>query len=73
MGSLHVQTYDKAVQDQLRHEDIDLIDERRWQSTIKNARYRQAFRCYHQRFMCSKDLQVDDLVLQQVLTQGGAN
>jgi hypothetical protein len=29
MGSLRVQTYDKATQDQLRHEDIDLIDERR--------------------------------------------
>jgi hypothetical protein len=29
MGSLCVQTYDEASQDQLRCEDIDLIDERR--------------------------------------------
>jgi hypothetical protein len=30
MGSLHVQAYDKAAQDQLRCEDIDLINERIW-------------------------------------------
>jgi hypothetical protein len=35
MGSLCVQAYDEAVQDQLRREDIDLIDERRRQSAIK--------------------------------------
>jgi hypothetical protein len=29
MGSLHVKTYDEATQDQLRCEDIDLVDERR--------------------------------------------
>jgi hypothetical protein len=37
MGSLRVQTYDKVTQDQLQHENIDLIDERRWHSDIKNA------------------------------------
>jgi transposase InsO family protein len=42
MGSLCVQTYDEATQDQLRRDDIDLVDERRWQFAIKNARYRQA-------------------------------
>jgi hypothetical protein len=30
MSSLRVQTYDKAMQDQLQCEDINLIDERRW-------------------------------------------
>jgi hypothetical protein len=30
MGSLCVKTYDEATQDQLRYEDIDLVDERRW-------------------------------------------
>jgi hypothetical protein len=29
MGSLRVQAYDEDAQDQLRHEDIDLVDERR--------------------------------------------
>jgi hypothetical protein len=51
MGSLRVKTYDEAMQDQLRREDIDLVDEQRWQAAIKNARYRQALRRYHQRFM----------------------
>jgi hypothetical protein len=51
MGSLRVKTYDKATQDQLRREDIDLVDERIWQAAIKNARYRQALRRYHQRFV----------------------
>jgi hypothetical protein len=37
IGSLCVQAYDEVVQDQLRREDIDLVDERRWQSAIKNA------------------------------------
>jgi hypothetical protein len=51
MGSLRVKTYDETTQDQLRCEDIDLVDERRWQAAIKNARYRQALRRYHQWFV----------------------
>jgi hypothetical protein len=51
MGSLRVKTYDEATQDQLRREDIELIDKRRWQAAIKNACYRQALRRYHQRFV----------------------
>jgi hypothetical protein len=27
IGSLHVKTYDEVAQDQLRREDIDLVDE----------------------------------------------
>jgi hypothetical protein len=73
MGTLCVKTYNKATQDQLRREDIDLVDERRWQSAIKNARYRQTLRCYHQWFMRSRELQVDDLVLRRVLNQEGMN
>jgi hypothetical protein len=73
MGSLRVQTYDEATKDQLRCDDIDLIDEQRWQSAIMNARYRQVLRCYHQRFMHSRQLQVDNLVLRRILTREGAN
>jgi transposase InsO family protein len=51
MGSLRVKIYDEAMLDQLRHEDIDLVDERRWQSSFKNARYRQVLKHYHQRFV----------------------
>jgi hypothetical protein len=44
---LRVKTLDEATQDHLWCEDIKLVDERRWQSAIKNARYRQALRLYH--------------------------
>jgi hypothetical protein len=73
MGSLRVKTYDEATQDQLWCEDIDLVDERRWQAAIKNARYRQALRRYHQRFVRSRELQVDDLVIRWVLSWEGMN
>jgi hypothetical protein len=56
MSSLRVQAYDKATQDQL------------WCEDIKNARYRQALKRYQERFVRSRELQVDDLVLRWVLT-----
>jgi hypothetical protein len=37
IGSLRVKMYDEATQNQLWREDVDLVDKRRWQSTIKNA------------------------------------
>jgi hypothetical protein len=73
MDSLRVQAYDEAAQDQLQCKDIDLIDERRWQSAIKNARYRQALKHYQEWFMHNRELQVDDLMLRWVLTREGAN
>jgi hypothetical protein len=56
MGSLRVQTYDEAAQDQLRRKDIDLVDERRWQYAIKNARHLQELKRYRKRFMHSREL-----------------
>jgi hypothetical protein len=56
MGSLRVQAYDEAAQDQLRREDFDLVDERRWQSAIKNARYHQALKRYQERFVRNREL-----------------
>jgi transposase InsO family protein len=38
MGSSRAQAYDEATQDQLRRDDIDLVDERRWQAVVRNAR-----------------------------------
>jgi hypothetical protein len=40
MGSLCAMTYNEVTQNQLWCDDIDMVDERRWQSAIKNARYR---------------------------------
>jgi hypothetical protein len=71
--SLRVQAYDETTQDQLWCVDIDLVDERRWQAALQNAQYHQALRHYQQRFMHSRKLQVDDLVLRRILTREGIN
>jgi hypothetical protein len=39
MGSPWVQSFDESMQEQLWREDVDFIDERRWQAAIRNARY----------------------------------
>jgi hypothetical protein len=67
MGSPRVQAFDESMQGQLRCEDMDFIDEHRWQAAIRNAQYNQALRRYHQRFVHSRELGVGDLVLRRVL------
>jgi hypothetical protein len=71
LGSSRVQSFDESMQEQLRREDVDLIDEHRWQAAIRNARYNQALRPYHQRFVHSRELRIGDLVLRRVLNQEG--
>jgi hypothetical protein len=71
MGSPQVQAFDESVQEQLRREDVDFIDERRRQAVIRNARYNQALRRYHQQFVHSRELRVGDLVLRRVLNREG--
>jgi hypothetical protein len=71
MGSPRVQSFDESMHEQLRREDVDFIDERRWQEAIRNARYNQALRRYHQRFVHSRELGVGDLVLRRVLNREG--
>jgi hypothetical protein len=71
MGSPRVQSFDESMQEQLRREDVDLIDERRWHAAIQNVWYNQALRRYHQRFVHSRELRVGDLVLRRVLNREG--
>jgi hypothetical protein len=71
MGSPRVQSFDKSMQEQLRREDVDFIDERRWQVATRNAWYNQALRRYHQWFVHSRELRVGDLVLRRVLNREG--
>jgi hypothetical protein len=65
MGSPQVQSVGESMQEHLRREDVDFVDERRWQATIRNARYNQALRRYHQLFVHSRELGVGDLVLRR--------
>jgi transposase InsO family protein len=39
MGSPQVQAFDESMQEQIRRDDVDFINERRWQAAIRNARY----------------------------------
>jgi hypothetical protein len=71
MGSPRVHAFEESMQGQLRREDMDFIDERRWQASIRNARYNQVLRRYHQRFVHSRELRVGDLVLRLVLNREG--
>jgi hypothetical protein len=71
MGSPWVQSFDESMLEQLRREDVDFIDERRWRAAIRNAWYNQALRRYHQRFVHSRELRVEDLVLRRVLNREG--
>jgi hypothetical protein len=71
MGSPRVQAFEESMQGQLRREDMDFINDRRWQAAIRNARYNQALRRYHQRFVHSRELRVEDLVLRRVLNREG--
>jgi hypothetical protein len=71
MGSPQVQSFNESRQEQLRREDVDFINKRRWRVAIRNARYNQALRRYHQRFVHSRELRVEDLVLRRVLNREG--
>jgi hypothetical protein len=59
------------MQEQERRQDVDLIDERRWRAAVRNARYNQALRRYHQRFVRGRELWVGDLVLRRILNREG--
>ena len=71
LGSPRVQVFDESMQEQLRRDDVDFIDERRWRAAIRNARYNQALRRYHQRFVHSRELWAGDLVLRRILNRAG--
>jgi hypothetical protein len=69
MGSPRVQSFDESAQEQLWREDVDFIDKHRWRAAVRNARYNQALRRYHQRFVHSRKLEVGDLVLRRILNR----
>jgi hypothetical protein len=59
------------MQEQLWRKDMDFIDKHRWRVAIRNARYNQALRRYHQQFVHSRELRVEDLVLRRALNREG--
>jgi hypothetical protein len=71
MGSLRVQAFDEDLEERQRHQDLDLINERRWQAAVRNTRYNQALWRYLQRFVHSWELRVGELVLRRILNREG--
>ena len=48
-----------------------LGEERRHEAALRAARYQQALRRYHCRSVCSRTIEVGDLVLRRVLSREG--
>ena len=71
LGSPRVQAFDESMQEQLRHDDVDFVDEQRWRAAIRNARYNQAIKRYHQWFVHSRELRVGDPILRRILNRAG--
>ena len=51
--------------------DLVLGEERRREAALRAARYQQALRRYHHGNICSRTLEVGDLVLRRVLSREG--
>jgi hypothetical protein len=59
LDSPRVHSFDGSMQERLQREDVDPIDERRWQAATRNAHCNQALRRYHQRSVHSRKLRVE--------------
>jgi hypothetical protein len=73
LGSPQVRAYNEEDQDQLRQHDILYLEEVRCRLAVRVARYQQALRCYHQRHVRPRTLQVGDLVLHRFQSREGRN
>jgi transposase InsO family protein len=71
--SPRVGAYDESVQDELRAQDVVLVDEARHRSALRAARYQQQLRRYSQRHVRPRTLEVGDYVLKRVLSRVGLN
>jgi hypothetical protein len=54
-----------------RLEDIDALEEERFNTVIQSARYQQTLRRYHDKAMRHRSFAVGDLVHRQILTGEG--
>jgi hypothetical protein len=52
-----------------RLEDIDVLEEERWNIVIQSARYQQTLRRYHDKAVRHWSFGVGDLVLRRILTE----
>jgi len=70
-GSPRVLAFNEACQDDLRENDLLLLEEARRQAAIRAARYQQGLRRYHSRNIRPRTLEAGDLVLRRILSREG--
>ena len=73
LGSPRVHAYSEGKQEQQRRDDVDYLEERRRCAAVRAACYQQSLRCYHQRHIRARSLEVGDLVLQRAQSREGRN
>ena len=71
--STRVETFNDSNQEQLRADDINLLEEKRNQALIRSAVYQQALRKYYDRKVQPRSLVVGDLVLKLIQSQSNRN
>ena len=64
--SIRVETFSESIQEQLRADDIDQLEEKRNQALIRSVVYQQALRKYYDRKVLPRSLAVGDLVLKKI-------
>ena len=65
--------YDELEQEQLRQDDVTLLEEDRLQAAMRAARYQQALRRYHSRKVHARSLVEGDHVLQPIQSAKNSN
>jgi transposase InsO family protein len=71
--SPRVTAYSEEEQGGQRQIDLELLEEKRLQAAAHAAKYQQAVRRYHQRYVRPRTLEVGDLVLRRILNRVGMN
>ncbi|KAM0919737.1 hypothetical protein ACQ4PT_007914 [Festuca glaucescens] len=70
-GSPWVMAFDEARQDDLRKDDLVLLEEAHCRVTVRATLYQQGLRRYHSRSIGARTLEAGDLVLRRILSREG--
>jgi hypothetical protein len=66
-----VEQYDEGISEDIRRVDIDGLEEARCAALVQSTRYLEGIRCYHDRNVKERSLNVGDLVLCRIQNTDG--
>jgi hypothetical protein len=69
-GSLRLKAYNERNNDATRENALDQLEEARDLALLHSGRYQQSLRCYHDKHVRRRDLNVGDLVLRRSQNKG---